>query len=78
VSGGRINGMAAARRVAENRILEAIEQGAFDNLPGAGKPLPDIDQPYDPLWWVKTKVARERLKVTRADAEAMHRAFDVK
>ena len=26
-------------RIAENRIREAIEQGQFDNLPGAGQPL---------------------------------------
>ena len=26
-------------RIAENRIREAIEQGEFDNLPGAGKPV---------------------------------------
>jgi hypothetical protein len=26
-------------RIAENRIREAIAQGEFDNLPGAGKPL---------------------------------------
>src|SRR5215467_3063817 len=26
-------------RVAERRILEAIANGEFDNLPGAGKPL---------------------------------------
>jgi hypothetical protein len=26
-------------RVAENRILEAIEAGLFDNLPGKGQPL---------------------------------------
>jgi Domain of unknown function (DUF1992) len=26
-------------RVAERRIREAIEQGEFENLPGAGKPL---------------------------------------
>ena len=26
-------------RIAENRIREAMEQGAFDNLPGAGEPL---------------------------------------
>ncbi|MDR1677953.1 MAG: DUF1992 domain-containing protein [Deltaproteobacteria bacterium] len=29
--------------IAERKILEAIEQGQFDNLPGAGKPLPDDD-----------------------------------
>ena len=27
------------------RIAEAEEQGAFDNLPGAGKPLPREDDP---------------------------------
>ena len=26
-------------RIAENRIREAIEQGQFDNLPGAGRPV---------------------------------------
>lgn len=26
-------------RIAENRIREAMEQGEFDNLPGAGHPL---------------------------------------
>ena len=26
-------------RVAENRIREAVEQGVFENLPGAGQPL---------------------------------------
>ena len=27
------------RRIAEEKINEAIKEGAFDNLPGAGKPL---------------------------------------
>jgi hypothetical protein len=26
-------------RIAENRIREAMQQGEFDNLPGAGKPV---------------------------------------
>lgn len=29
-----------ADRVAEERILQAEQEGAFDNLPGEGKPLP--------------------------------------
>ncbi|MDR1486540.1 MAG: DUF1992 domain-containing protein [Deltaproteobacteria bacterium] len=29
--------------VAERKILEAIAEGQFDNLSGAGKPLPDDD-----------------------------------
>lgn len=27
-------------RIAEERIKKALEEGMFDNLPGAGKPLP--------------------------------------
>ncbi|MDR2368673.1 MAG: DUF1992 domain-containing protein [Deltaproteobacteria bacterium] len=29
--------------IAERKILEAIELGMFDDLPGAGKPLPEDD-----------------------------------
>ncbi|MCQ4041327.1 DUF1992 domain-containing protein [Streptantibioticus rubrisoli] len=43
----------------DRQIREAAERGEFDNLPGAGKPLPDLDQPYDELWWVKRKMRRE-------------------
>ena len=32
----------AFERVAENKIREAMQQGEFDNLPGAGKPI-DLD-----------------------------------
>lgn len=31
------------RMIAEERIREAIRRGDFDNLPGAGKPLPPDD-----------------------------------
>lgn len=47
----------------EWQIRVATEQGAFDNLPGAGKPLPNLDQPYDPLWWVKQLVQREQISM---------------
>jgi Domain of unknown function (DUF1992) len=43
----------------ERRIREAAERGEFDNLPGAGKPIPDLDEPHDELWWVKGKLRRE-------------------
>ena len=45
----------------DQQIREAQEEGAFDNLPGAGKPLADLEAGYDPLWWVKKLVQRERL-----------------
>jgi hypothetical protein len=45
----------------ERRIREAMERGEFDDLPGAGKPIADLDQPHDELWWVKQKLRREQL-----------------
>ena len=43
----------------ERQLREAAERGAFDDLPGAGKPIPDLDRPHDELWWVKQKLRRE-------------------
>jgi hypothetical protein len=45
----------------DKQIREATERGAFDNLPGAGKPLASMDRPYDELWWIREKMAREGL-----------------
>lgn len=48
----------------DKQIREAEARGDFARLPGAGKPLPsDVEQPYDELWWVKRKMAREGLAV---------------
>jgi Domain of unknown function (DUF1992) len=43
----------------ERQIREATERGEFDNLPGAGKPIPDLDKPHDDEWWVRQKLRRE-------------------
>jgi hypothetical protein len=45
----------------ERQIREATERGEFDNLPGAGKLIADLDKPHDELWWVKQKLRRENL-----------------
>ena len=45
----------------ERQIGAATERGEFDNLPGAGKPIDDLDEPHDELWWVKRKLRREQL-----------------
>jgi hypothetical protein len=60
MSEGRIS-RRIVERVAENRILQAIEAGQLDDLPGLGRPIPDIDEPYDPDWWVKQWIRRENL-----------------
>jgi hypothetical protein len=45
----------------EMQIRVAAERGDFDNLPGAGKPLPDLNKPHDEMWWIKQKMDREEL-----------------
>lgn len=45
----------------DRQIREAIERGEFDNLPGAGKPLPDLGS-RDEDWWIKAKLEREGLR----------------
>jgi hypothetical protein len=44
-------------------IREAQERGENDNLPGAGKPIPDLDKPHDPYWWVKKLLEREEISL---------------
>ena len=55
------------------QIRVAMEKGVFDNLPGAGKPLPDIDQEYDPLWWVKQLTQREQLSLLPPSLELLRK-----
>ena len=45
--------------LAERRIQDAMEAGEFDALPGAGEPIPDLEDGYDPDWWVKKWAKRE-------------------
>jgi hypothetical protein len=45
----------------DRQVREAAERGDFDDLPGAGKPLPGADQPHDENWWVKGLLKREGL-----------------
>lgn len=47
----------------EELIDTAREAGAFEDLEGAGKPIPGITEPYDPDWWVKKLLQREKLSV---------------
>ena len=40
-----------------------MERGDFDDLPGAGKPIPDLGESHDPNWWLKKLVEREHVAV---------------
>ena len=55
------------------QIRVAMEKGAFDNLPGAGKPLPNLGQEYDPLWWVKQLAQREQISMLPPSLELLRK-----
>ena len=54
---------AAADRAAvvETAIQQAIRRGEFDDLPGAGEPIPGLGQSHDPDWWIRRKIETEQL-----------------
>jgi len=43
----------------DRQIRDGMERGEFDELPGHGKPLADVDRSRDELWWVRQKLQRE-------------------
>jgi hypothetical protein len=43
----------------DEQISAAAERGAFDNLPGAGKPLPKRDEADDGQTWLRDYLRRE-------------------
>jgi hypothetical protein len=53
---------AQRRSLVERRIAEAMAEGKFDNLPGAGRPL-ELDQPppgREELWWALRMMKQAR------------------
>jgi hypothetical protein len=62
---------------AERLIREAQEEGVFDRLAGAGKPLPLTGGALPEAWWIKEKLRREQLSslpdsiAIRHEAEAV-------
>ena len=60
---------AAAARIEQQQtwvdlqIRQAMERGAFENLPGAGKPIEGLGAEHDPDWWLKQLVEREKISV---------------
>ncbi len=57
----------------EELIQLAHEEGAFNNLPGAGKPLADLGESYDPDWWVKKLVQREKVSMLPPSLELLRK-----
>jgi hypothetical protein len=66
----RASSRAAARARMEQQhtwvdlqVRQAMERGDFSDLPGAGKPIPDLGREHDPDWWIKKLVERENIAV---------------
>jgi hypothetical protein len=57
----------------EEQINRARDEGQFDNLEGAGKPLPGLADGYDPDWWVKRLVQRERVSIAPPSLELLRK-----
>jgi len=57
----------------EELIRVALEEGAFDNLAGAGKPLPGLGEHYDPDWWVKKLIQREKVSMLPPSLELLRK-----
>ena len=51
----------------ERVIREAQDAGQFEDAAGVGEPIPGIDRPYDPAWWARCWIARERFRQAAAD-----------
>ncbi len=47
----------------EEQIRKAQRDGLFDDLPGKGKPLEDLNEVYDPGWWAAKLVQREEISL---------------
>ena len=52
----------------EQRLNELADEGYFDDLPGTGRPIADLDEQYTPAWWVARWVQRD---AARRDSESV-------
>jgi hypothetical protein len=63
-------------RYVERIIREAQEEGAFDRLSGAGRPLP-LTGVLEEAWWIKEKLRREKLSDLPESLAIRHEAEQV-
>ena len=57
--------MRAVDAIVERKVAEARENGYFDNLPGAGKPIADLDEQRPAGWWGERFAKQERHQMLR-------------
>jgi len=54
----------------EQRLSELAAEGLFDDLPGSGQPIADLDRQYSPVWWAARWVERD---AARRGAESVRK-----
>jgi hypothetical protein len=55
----------------EQQIVEAYGAGDFDNLPGFGRPIAELDRDDEEHWWLKDLLRREQLSILPASLEIL-------
>ena len=61
----------------EYQVRRAEAEGAFENLPGAGRPIPDLDRQQDDLAWLAGYLKRENVDVVEVLPPALQLAKEV-
>ncbi len=61
----------------ERQIRTAEASGAFEHLPGKGKPIPDLDRRQDDLAWVANYLRRENVDAAELLPPALALAKEV-
>src|SRR3954452_13626218 len=61
----------------EQQVRQAEAEGAFEGLPGAGKPIPDLDRTHDDLAWIANYLRRENVDVADVLPPALRLAKEV-
>lgn len=56
----------------ERRLRESLGEDP-SRIPGSGEPIPDIDKPYDPDWWLKGLLRREKVSDVPPGLKIRHR-----
>src|SRR6478736_6045234 len=54
----------------EQQIAAAMARGEFDDLPGRGRPIADLDTQRQPGWFAEQLVRRERSRVRHDETMA--------
>lgn len=57
----------------ESLMKRALDEGDVSRLEGHGKPLESLDGNYDPDWWLKDKMKREKLSSAPREFELRRR-----